>query len=530
MTTNKNISGLTLFETLLSLSIAMSLIASFLYWYLEQQREQQATIFGKDIVAIITAFDKRIHVDGYDINNFKNGTEWFGSVAVIGMLDSEFIAINSSCAKPNNWKPVLDNEKGTKLLPCKFWSKIPYGFIARARITADSDGFIKDFTLIFRPKSDTAFLENFRFYNRAKITATANNSQNITGGHHFHFAAANDPSTKITNRECFVLKADCTLVATYNREGGNEYLRVDGTNSMLGSAVAFKESKGQDRLRCMKWEKNIISSAWEAKTVDCGIGIHNETGSPVAVDIAVNSSTSQRVMLDRLCPVFTHSEESITKTGQTAPCGTLSQEDGGTQVAYQVIDTISAGKGLIQRLYTDTIFSETINTNYINVKNDLAVSGNSILEGKLNVSGKAEFGDHLLLKKIEVVGNKCSPNGLISRDATGAVLSCTSGVWKNSDVRLLLTDSRAGAGTYTFETTKGAMIFASASSKNKGNDVFATITVDGAVCARDRGTEHQTYDSHDYWASASCSLYVPPGSYTVVISGVSMSHISVIEM
>ena len=93
---NKKQKGLTLFETLLSLSIVMSLVVSFLCWYLEQQREQQATIFGKDIVSIITAFDKRIHLDGWDIDNFKNGSEWSGSPAILEMLNNEFIAKDST--------------------------------------------------------------------------------------------------------------------------------------------------------------------------------------------------------------------------------------------------------------------------------------------------------------------------------------------------------------------------------------------------------------------------------------------------
>ena len=198
---------------------------------------------------------------------------------------------------------------------------------------------------------------------------------------------------------------------------------------MLGSAVAFKESKGHNRLRCIKWEKNTSSSAWESKTVDCGIGIHTETGSPVAVDIAVNSSTSQRVMLDRLCPVFTHSADTLIESGQKAPCGMLPQDDVGTEVAYQVIDTLSAGKGLIKTLYTDTIFSDEINTNYMNVKKDLAVLGNTRMDGTLTVKGLGQFDNNINLTKVETAGGGCSPNGLLARDSKGLILSCESGIW-----------------------------------------------------------------------------------------------------
>ncbi|MGP5470241.1 hypothetical protein ACTXNP_28705, partial [Pseudomonas helleri] len=91
--------------------------------------------------------------------------------------------------------------------------------------------FIKTFKVIFQPKNLSSFSQNFRYFNRAKIAANANDSLNVTGGHQFYFASLSDPDTKITNTECLALKADCTLVATYDREGGNEYLRVDGTNS-----------------------------------------------------------------------------------------------------------------------------------------------------------------------------------------------------------------------------------------------------------------------------------------------------------
>lgn len=433
MTIKRKQKGLTLFETLLSLSIVMALVVSFLYWYMEQQREQQATIFGKDIVSIITAFDKRIHLDGWDIDNFKNGREWSGSPEILEMLNNEFVAKESTCGNEKSWVPVLSKEKSTQLLPCKFWSRIPYDFIAKAKITPDEEGFIKTFKVIFQPKNLSSFSQNFRYFNRAKIAANANDSLNVTGGHQFYFASLSDPDTKITNTECLALKADCTLVATYDREGGNEYLRVDGTNSMLGSAVTFKESKGHDRLRCIKWEKNTGGSVWESKTVDCGIGIHNKTSDPVAVDIAANSTTSQRVMLDRLCPVYAHSADGLIESTDNAPCGMLSQDDAGTEVAYQVIDTLSAGKGLIKTLYTDTIFSDEVNTNYMNVKKDLAVLGNSVMDGTLTVKGTGQFDNNIYLTKVEISGKACAADGLLSRDIKGSILTCTSKLWRSAE-------------------------------------------------------------------------------------------------
>ncbi|MFM4429394.1 shufflon system plasmid conjugative transfer pilus tip adhesin PilV, partial [Klebsiella pneumoniae] len=39
-------------------------------------------------------------------------------------------------------------------------------------------------------------------------------------------------------------------------------------------------------------------------------------------------------------------------------------------------------------------------------------------------------GEYLQLEKTATAGASCSPNGLVGRDSTGAILSCQSGVWR----------------------------------------------------------------------------------------------------
>lgn len=476
----KKHSGITLIETLISLTVVVAVALGVIFWYLESQREQQATVFGKDIVSIVTAFDKRIHIDGLDLNNFKNGSEWSSSGALMNMLNTEFSAKDSTCGGTTNWVPVLAEENKTQLIPCNLWAKIPYNFNAKAKITADTKGYIKSFRVIFQAKSPEAFSQNFRYYNKAIMSAKAKDSMNITGGHQFYFASLSDPTTKLTNSECIALKNNCTVVAAYDREGGNEYLRVDGTNSVIGSSVTFKNSKDSDKLHCLKWVQDTASGSWSSSTVDCGIGIHKVTGSPVAVDIAAGSSTNGRVLLDRLCPVYSNSSDGFVDSSQTAPCGMQPLSDAGAVVAYQVVDNVSARKGLINRLYTNTIFSNQINTNYMQVKNDLSVLGNTAMEGNLgvrgttslngslgvngptslnsslgvngaanlnnnltvqgitslnnnvSVKGTASFDRNINLSEVEVEGASCSPSGSVARNTQGAILSCVSGFWTNS--------------------------------------------------------------------------------------------------
>lgn len=106
-------------------------------------------------------------------------------------------------------------------------------------------------------------------------------------------------------------------------------------------------------------------------------------------------------------------------------------------------------------------------------------------------------------------------------------------MWSSpSALKVIFSDAKVGVGNYNITVTspKGGIVWASASSRKTGDDVYAYISISGAVCARDRGTEHQLYSSHDYWASASCSLTVPPGTYSIVVYGTVQSHITVAEL
>ncbi|WP_279969241.1 shufflon system plasmid conjugative transfer pilus tip adhesin PilV, partial [Escherichia coli] len=41
-------------------------------------------------------------------------------------------------------------------------------------------------------------------------------------------------------------------------------------------------------------------------------------------------------------------------------------------------------------------------------------------------------GEYLQLDKTATAGTSCSPDGLVGRDSTGAILSCQSGTWQKN--------------------------------------------------------------------------------------------------
>lgn len=64
----------------------------------------------------------------------------------------------------------------------------------------------------------------------------------------------------------------------------------------------------------------------------------------------------------------------------------------------------------------------------INDKN--IYTGGQVRGGSVRADGRLSAGEVLQLDQINTPGNSCPQNGLVSRDATGVILSCQSGVWR----------------------------------------------------------------------------------------------------
>lgn len=73
---------------------------------------------------------------------------------------------------------------------------------------------------------------------------------------------------------------------------------------------------------------------------------------------------------------------------------------------------------------------------------------------------------------------------------------------------------------------------ASGSSRRVGGgSIHSRITINGIMCANDRGNKVERSSVEVYYASSSCMLAVGPGSHTVSISErVITSHVTVVEL
>jgi len=79
-------------------------------------------------------------------------------------------------------------------------------------------------------------------------------------------------------------------------------------------------------------------------------------------------------------------------------------------------------------------------------------TGGEMMAGKLTSTGRAEVGEYLQLNAVASLWGTCSPNGLLSRDATGRPLSCQSGYWLNVGSKRVMTLNAADGGITSFVT------------------------------------------------------------------------------
>ncbi|EHB7661533.1 shufflon system plasmid conjugative transfer pilus tip adhesin PilV [Escherichia coli] len=79
---------------------------------------------------------------------------------------------------------------------------------------------------------------------------------------------------------------------------------------------------------------------------------------------------------------------------------------------------------------TDSEWIRAVNNKGITTEGEL--KGGKVSGGTVRSEGRLSTGEYLQLDKTATAGTSCSPDGLVGRDSTGAILSCQSGSWKGN--------------------------------------------------------------------------------------------------
>lgn len=477
-------SGFTLIETLIGVSIGMTVLIGFLTLMVQQNKTTSIQIFVNEAYDIVKAVDHRISIDGYSPTTW-NKTSWVDENEIVdSLINKELTAKESTDCADGTWEPISAAAKETKLLKCKLWSnRKKNGEKMSAEIKTDSAGFIRNFSLYINIPNKDDFKDRFMDIKKAMNKASANLTQEIAGTHYIDLVSWNT-KTDITSKECLTNTADCAIRFMFDRSGGSEYLRVDGMNSMIASHVTFIESKGSAPLKCIRWKNTERdgTGTW-SKELDqeCGIGIYKNDPHPVMVDVLADTGTFKSVVLDKECKVFGWNGTTVIDTGRVSPCG-ITKEDATDEIV-QVIDniqskesqigTLYAGEANINKLFINEIVAKkitsevaditsqlrtdlissysaanliTFNSNItlremvnmeknLYVNNDVFVGRNNVVTGIVNAgggiisNGEINANENINVNKINVEGASCTTLGAISRNTEGNILNCVNNIW-----------------------------------------------------------------------------------------------------
>lgn len=146
-------------------------------------------------------------------------------------------------------------------------------------------------------------------------------------------------------------------------------------------------------------------------------------------------------------------------------------------------------------------------------------TGGQVKGGTVRADGRLYTGEYLQLERTAVAGASCSPNGLVGRDNTGAILSCQSGVWRTIGAPDgSYSNLGSHRGTFNGRNNGRGTLFVYASGGNGagGGDCANTSNLQGYVNGAFIGMNASNNPS--YGKTAFISFAVPVGASYQIIS------------
>ncbi|MHC9017205.1 shufflon system plasmid conjugative transfer pilus tip adhesin PilV [Escherichia coli] len=117
---------------------------------------------------------------------------------------------------------------------------------------------------------------------------------------------------------------------------------------------------------------------------------------------------------------------------------------------------------------TDSQWIRAVNNKGITTEGE--IKGGKVSGGTVRSEGRLSTGEYLQLDKTATAGTSCSPDGLVGRDSTGAILSCQSGVWRTSgSSNGSYSNLGSHRGSFSGRNTGSGTLFVYASGGNSGS-------------------------------------------------------------
>lgn len=413
--------GISLVESLVALAISGSAITGVVMKNIEETEKDLTVNMIHDVIKIIYAVDHRIAIDGYDVTLW-NKTNW-NSVSDVhdNLIKKELTSEYNKNCSGGEWKPSLNSERERVLIPCNAFSNdLKNNILISAEIMTDDPNamstnkkYIKDFNLYLSFKDKEYFKDNIKNIKYAVNTFKSDLNKEISGIHNFNLHSISK-NEMLSFQECVSDPVDCSFKFSLNRSGGFEYLKLDGSNSMIDSHLSFVETKGQAPMKCQRWTntKTEFTGIWSLEEVDCGIGMYE--GSPLLVEVAAENGTFEHIILDKKCKKYENNLGEIKKSTDELPCGILQSPNGSDKEVIQVVDKTMSETLIAKELYTKNGVIEEIEVkevnvdlaNFENIVSDLTTAEELIVANKLTNLGITEFnGDVSFKAEVDIQGD-----------------------------------------------------------------------------------------------------------------------------
>lgn len=416
-----NKKGMTLIETLLSLSVLAAAVTGGMIGQKKVSNYLNEKALTKDITTILRAVDTRVSIDGYSFGAWTSSSSATGKTQIAKLIKQNFISKHDSvCGVADGWEPQLVDEKYRKFVNCDFWqNKLPFNAEMKIDLTESSQGFLNNFDInIDLPSAGTGaddMRERFEKMLSIMKSLNSNDYANKNGLNAYRFV--DKSNNRLSNIECSTKKSDCIIQASWNKQGFSQPLKVDGGNAMVSSNISFIVNKtNHEELtdNCILWEEQS-SASWVGTQTECGIGSFsiNGTMTPTTVQLPINEITAvEKIVLSKKCDVFARdSGNGIKKVGES-PCGLIAEVDllyPTKKIVVQPIDHLDVPEMLItEHLYSDNIQNVDVVNVAIDLYNDLSNS-EANLDLDLVVDGEAVFTGTVDFIQSLIIGDGSTP-------------------------------------------------------------------------------------------------------------------------
>jgi len=359
----KKVKGFTMIEALIALTISGVVAMGATKLKLDDLKLDNSKAYAKDMNDLMNAVDQRLSIDGYDVWD-KN--DW-SSAEITKLVNNQLQGTASSCGN-GTWTPK-NGDTDIKLVNCSMLEKKPYDMNVKAELIQDSFGFVEQFKLRYTFQNTKDFEDDFLNFKNAFRTAKVNQKNNVTGTTTYNLINTLS-DTEINTKECISLKTDCSFDVVLNRQGGSEYIRANGENSMIDATLSFIDTKGNAPLKCLRWSKDETNAWTKEVNEECGIGIY-KNGTRLVVDVAGDTGTYSNILLDKECNKYKWDGSNVVTDG-VSPCGII---NNGTEI-YQVVENINSTKitaetGELKKLIVNELVAKTISAEYIEATTEI---------------------------------------------------------------------------------------------------------------------------------------------------------------